>query len=316
MRYRRKFPSWGSWFGITRLRRVMPNRDPRDRNFCPYRTTLIVDTFSCIPCIYLFISCNKKHTVCRFCHYSSQVDRYVQFARAYCYNRCYWATAQKKVDDCIWRIKSTCVGILDFFCKNWETKSNILHQQTAQALIRLHRYLEMQSQLTMRAICSFFLDIAQQKHRWCHLSHDTKKGTCKNEVTPQAHLRSLIQFYIQGSYFYLSEQHGLWIECILTEELTMHKMIPTYFVLTLPTILGHMQVHVYQVTWSKSSYTPCVQDGNFLYLWKWRKTLSGMQEKAWQHWWKSRKTLSGMQEINFHFSASKYNNTGAKWEHS
>ena len=32
---------------------VMPNSDPRDGNFCPYRTTMI-DTFSCIPCIYLF----------------------------------------------------------------------------------------------------------------------------------------------------------------------------------------------------------------------------------------------------------------------
>ena len=44
-------------------------------------------------------------------------------------------------------------------------KGNILLEQTAQALIRLRRYLGMQSQLTMRAICSFFLDVAQQKHR-------------------------------------------------------------------------------------------------------------------------------------------------------
>ena len=70
---------------------MMPKRDPRDGNFCLYRTTMI-GTFSCIPFIYLFtyfyvfiylfISCNKMHTVCRFCHYSSQVDRYSQCARA------------------------------------------------------------------------------------------------------------------------------------------------------------------------------------------------------------------------------------------
>ena len=65
-----------------------------------------------------------------------------------------------------------------------------------------------------------------------------------NEVTPQAHSHSLIGFYIQGRYFYLSEQHGLWIDCILTEQLTMRKMIPTDFVLMLRNILGHMQVHV------------------------------------------------------------------------
>ena len=41
-------------------------------------------------------------------------------------------------------------------------KGNILLEQTPQALIRLRRYLGMQSQLTMRAICSFFLAVAQQ----------------------------------------------------------------------------------------------------------------------------------------------------------
>ena len=35
--------------------------------------------------------------------------------------------------------------------------------------------LGMQSQLTMHAFCNFFLAVAQQKHRWCHLSPDTKK---------------------------------------------------------------------------------------------------------------------------------------------
>ena len=37
--------------------------------------------------IYLFISCNKMHTVCRFCQIMSQVDRYAQFAVAYCCSR-------------------------------------------------------------------------------------------------------------------------------------------------------------------------------------------------------------------------------------
>ena len=34
--YRLKFPSLGSHFGITRQSLVMPNGDPRDRNFCLY----------------------------------------------------------------------------------------------------------------------------------------------------------------------------------------------------------------------------------------------------------------------------------------
>ena len=154
-----------------------------------------------------------------------------------------WATAQK----CIWRIKSTYVGVLIIFCKNLQTKRNILLEQTAQALIRLRRYLGMQSQLTMRAIFSVFLDVAQQKHTgdvtWTTTQTTVLAKT--NEVTPQAHSRCLIGFYIQGRYFYLSEQHGLWIDCVLIEELTIRKMIPTDFVLKLPNILGHMQVHVY-----------------------------------------------------------------------
>ena len=156
-----------------------------------------------------------------------------------------WATAQK-IDHCIWRIKSTCVGVQDIFCKKWQTKSNILLEQTAQALIRLRRCMGMQSQLTMRAICRFVLVVTQQKHRWCHLNHDTKITVfaITNEITLQAHLRSLIGFYIQRRYFYLSDLHGLRIDCILTEELTMRKMIPR-FVSTLPNIVGYMQVHVY-----------------------------------------------------------------------
>ena len=38
VRYRQKFPSFSSRFGITR--RVMPNRDPRDGNFRPYLTPM------------------------------------------------------------------------------------------------------------------------------------------------------------------------------------------------------------------------------------------------------------------------------------
>ena len=97
----------------------------------------------------------------------------------------------------------------------------------------------------MRAIRSFFLDIAQQKHRWCHRSHDTKKNsTCKNEwsysISAFAQYDQDHCFFLHSrTVFYLSEQHGLWTDCILTEELTMHKMIPTDFVLTLPNILGH-----------------------------------------------------------------------------
>ena len=29
-------------------------------------------------------------------------------------------------------------------------------------------------------MCSFSLDTVLQKHRWCHLNHNTKNGTCKN----------------------------------------------------------------------------------------------------------------------------------------
>ena len=33
---------------------MMQNRDPRDGNFCPYQT-IMINTFSCIPFIYLLI---------------------------------------------------------------------------------------------------------------------------------------------------------------------------------------------------------------------------------------------------------------------
>ena len=44
-RYRHKFPSVGSRFGITRQSLVMPNGDPRDGNFCLYLTAMN-DTYS------------------------------------------------------------------------------------------------------------------------------------------------------------------------------------------------------------------------------------------------------------------------------
>ena len=43
--YRQKFPSLGSRFGITRQSLVMPNRDPRDGNFCLYLTAM-KDTYN------------------------------------------------------------------------------------------------------------------------------------------------------------------------------------------------------------------------------------------------------------------------------
>ena len=58
-----------------------------------------------------------------------------------------------------------CVGVLDIFLQNLAKKGNIIFEQTAHVLIRLRRYLGMQSQLTMREIRNFFLDVAQQKHR-------------------------------------------------------------------------------------------------------------------------------------------------------
>ena len=117
-----------------------------------------------------------------------------------------------------------------------------------------------------------------------------------NEVTPQAHLRSMIRaivsFYIQRRYFYLSEQHGLWIDCILTEELTMHKMIPTDFVLMLPNILGHKCTCI--KSHDQSRLTPSRVRQEFFY------TLLGMQEMP---------VHSGlsMQHISSHLMAQFHN---------
>ena len=148
------------------------------------------------------------HTVCRFCHYLSQVDRYAQFACAYCCNRCLFSHGTKNrllhLKNQINMCRRT-----RYFLKNWQTKGNILLKQTAQALIRLHRYLGMQSQLTMHAIA----------FSWTLLSKNTGDVTSAmtqktvlaktNKVSPQAHSHSLMGLYIQGRCFYLSEQHGL-----------------------------------------------------------------------------------------------------------
>ena len=45
VRYGRKFPSFGSRFGISRQSFVMPNRDPRDGNLRPYLTPM-KDTYN------------------------------------------------------------------------------------------------------------------------------------------------------------------------------------------------------------------------------------------------------------------------------
>ena len=118
-----------------------------------------------------------------------------------------WAMAQR-IDYCIWRIKSTCIGVLyRYFLQKLAKKGDILLEQTAQALIRLHRYLGMQSQLTMHTICSFFLDVAltaetQPDVTWATTQKMVLAKT--NEVTPQAHARSMIRtivsFYNQCAW--------------------------------------------------------------------------------------------------------------------
>ena len=137
-----------------------------------------VPNISCIPFIYVSISCNKMHTVCRFCHYSSQVDGYAQFAHAYCCNRRY--SIERRDKNRLLHLKNQinmCRHTRYFFAKKKKKtkKGNILLAQTAQALIRLRMYLGIQSQLTTRAFCRLFLAVAQQKYRWCLLSSDTKK---------------------------------------------------------------------------------------------------------------------------------------------
>ena len=80
------------------------------------------------------------HTVCRFCHYSSQVDRYAQFVRAYCVllQPMLIEPRHKKLTT-VFEESNQRVGVLDILCKKLAKKGNILLEQTAQALIRLHR---------------------------------------------------------------------------------------------------------------------------------------------------------------------------------
>ena len=48
---------------------MMPNRDPRDGHFCPYRTTMINRVLLAYHLfIYLHFSCDKMHTERWFCH--------------------------------------------------------------------------------------------------------------------------------------------------------------------------------------------------------------------------------------------------------
>ena len=54
VRYRQKFASLGSRFGITRQSLVMPNRDPRDGNICLYLTAM-KDTYISTPVPYYII---------------------------------------------------------------------------------------------------------------------------------------------------------------------------------------------------------------------------------------------------------------------
>ena len=101
----------------------------------------------------------------------------------------------------------------------------------------------MQSQLTMLAICSLFLDVAhQQKHSLIPSEPRHKKRYLpKRMKLLHRRIREVWSdpLFLSREVFYISEQHRLWIDCFLTEELTLHKMIQTDFILTLPNILGH-----------------------------------------------------------------------------
>ena len=102
-----------------------------------------------------------------------------------------------------------------YFFQKLANKGNILLEQTAQALIRLLRYWGLQSQLTMHAICSFSLMLLSRNTGEVMSPEPPHKKTVlakTNEVSPQAHscsmIGTIVTFYIQGRYFYLSEQHG------------------------------------------------------------------------------------------------------------
>ena len=65
VRYRQKFPSLSSRFGINRQSLVMPNRDPRDATFCLYLTAM-KDTYNtvCKPNINVTGKVCRLYLVC------------------------------------------------------------------------------------------------------------------------------------------------------------------------------------------------------------------------------------------------------------
>ena len=71
------------------------------------------------------------------------------------------------------------VGILDIFLQKLAKKDNVLLEQTAQALIRLRRYLGMHPQQCVQFV-AFSLTLLS-RNTGDVLSHDTKNGTCKNK---------------------------------------------------------------------------------------------------------------------------------------
>ena len=119
------------------------------------------DRYFFLHTIYLFISCNKLHTVCINC---IQVLPLLVPGRQVC-TICVCVLLQLTLTEP--RHKNRLLHLknqIKIFIekkKQLAKKSNIL---LGKALIRLRRYLGMLSQLTVRAICSFFLDLAQQKH--------------------------------------------------------------------------------------------------------------------------------------------------------
>ena len=106
-----------------------------DRYFFLHTIYLIIYLFT------LFIH-DKMHTVHRFCHNSPQVDRYAHFACAYgCSWR--WTSIIANFDESNQHVQAE----YTFLLQNLAMKAVSL-EQTAQVLIRLHRYLGKQPNLT------------------------------------------------------------------------------------------------------------------------------------------------------------------------
>ena len=213
----------GSLFGITRLCRVMPNSDPEEQ---------------------IFLSPSNNHDIFFFLHtfWSPAFDFNIGVAinepRS-----CTLTSAILKVDLC----DVTTTSTTNFLTTKLR---DLLYNQCIDNTSCYMFFIYPMGQIKVCKIISIFhrcevrTEISvSRKHRRCHLSHDTKNGICKNKRRIRA---VWLDSTFKEGYFYLqySEQYGLWIDCILTEELTMHKwyqqMIPT-----LPSILGHMQVHMY-----------------------------------------------------------------------